>query len=159
MQVNFKGNPLNLEGSPIQVGDSAPDFNLLNRALEPVNLDKIGSQTILLNIVPSLDTPVCAKQSKEFYSSLKGKDAKLVTVSMDLPFAQARFCGAEDIAMETLSDHRDGSFGRAYGLLIKELRLLTRAVVVIGTDKKVKYVEIVPEVTSEPDYMAALSAI
>ncbi|MDJ0626475.1 MAG: thiol peroxidase [Candidatus Caenarcaniphilales bacterium] len=159
MQVTFKGNPLNLEGNQPQVGQTAPDFQALNSSLEAVNLSQLGNETILLNIVPSLDTPVCAKQSKEFYSALKDKPVKLVTVSMDLPFAQARFCGAENVEIQTLSDHKDASFGKAYGLLIKELRLLSRAVIIIDKDKKVQYIEIVPEVTSEPNYEAALKAL
>jgi thioredoxin-dependent peroxiredoxin len=159
MQVTFKGNPLNLEGNQVQVGQAAPDFKVLNSSLGEVGLAQLEGNHILLNIVPSLDTPVCAKQSKEFYNSLKGKPVKLVTISMDLPFAQARFCGAEDLQIEALSDHRDASFGRAYGLLIKELRLLSRAVIVLDKDKKVQYIEIVPEVTSEPNYEAALKAL
>ncbi len=159
MQVTFKGNPLNLEGNQVQVGQNAPDFKVLNSSLGEVSLSQLGNEVVLLNVVPSLDTPVCAKQSKEFYNALSGKPVKLVTVSMDLPFAQARFCGAENVQMETLSDHREGSFGRAYGLLIKELRLLSRAVIVIDQNKKVQYIEVVPEVTSEPNYEAALKAL
>lgn len=160
MQVTFKGNSLNLEGNQVKVGDNAPDFKLLNSSLQEISLSQLGNgETILLNIVPSLDTPVCAKQSKEFYNAIQNKPIKLVTISMDLPFAQARFCGAENIQMETLSDHREASFGRSYGLLIKELRLLTRSVVVIDQNKKVQYIEIVPEVTSEPNYEAALKAL
>jgi len=159
MQVTFKGNPLNLEGNQAKVGQAAPDFKALNSSLQEITLSQLGNEVILLNVVPSLDTPVCAKQSKEFYNALKGKNVKLVTVSMDLPFAQARFCGAENVEILTLSDHRDGSFGKAYGLLIKELRLLSRAVIVIDKDKKVQYIEVVPEVTSEPNYEAALKAV
>lgn len=159
MQVTFKGNPLNLEGNQPAVGQNAPDFKALNSTLQEVSLSQLGNNVILLNIVPSLDTPVCAKQSKEFYAALKGKDVSFVTVSMDLPFAQARFCGAEGLEIQTLSDHKDASFAKAYGLLIKELRLLSRAVVIIDKDKKIKYIEIVPEVTSEPNYEAALKEL
>ncbi len=118
MQVTFKGNPLNLEGNQVKVGQIAPDFKILNSSLQEVSLSQLGNQVIFLSIVPSLDTPVCAKQSKEFYKAIEGKDVKMVTVSMDLPFAQARFCGAENIQIDTLSDHRDASFGRAYGFRI-----------------------------------------
>ena len=159
MQVTFKGNQLNLEGNQVKVGQIAPDFEILNSSLQEISLSQLGNQVIFLSIVPSLDTPVCAKQSKEFYKAIEGKDVKLITISMDLPFAQARFCGAENIQIDTLSDHRDASFGRAYGLLIKELRLLTRSVVIIDKDKKISYVEIVPEVTQEPNYEAALKAL
>ncbi len=159
MQVTFKGNSLNLEGNQVKVGDNAPDFKLLNSSLQEVALSQLGAETILLNIVPSLDTPVCAKQSKEFYNALQAQSVKLVTISMDLPFAQARFCGTENIQMETLSDHREASFGRNYGLLIKELRLLTRSVIIIDKNKKIQYIEIVSEVTSEPNYESALKAL
>jgi thioredoxin-dependent peroxiredoxin len=159
MQVTFKGNSLNLEGSQVQIGQTAPDFKLLNSSLQEITLSQLGNEVILINVVPSLDTPVCAKQSKEFYKALQNQPVKLVTISMDLPFAQARFCGAENIQMDTLSDHREGSFGRTYGLLIKELRLLTRSVIIIDKNKKIQYLEIVPEVTSEPNYEAALKAL
>jgi len=116
----------------------------------------------VINSVPSLDTPVCAMQTRRFNeeAAALGSDVKVLVVSMDLPFAQQRFCATEGIAnLETLSDHRDASFGTAYGMLIKELRLLARGVLVIDKDGVLRYQQLVPEVAQEPDYEAALAAI
>jgi thiol peroxidase len=160
MMVTFKGNPIELAGTAVQAGHAAPAFELLNKALQPVTLADFAGQTVLLNIVPSLDTPVCQLQSKTFYSKLQDKPVTLVTVSMDLPFAQSRFCGAENLdTMQTLSDHRTAAFGEAYGVLIPSLRLLARAVVLINAQGHISYAEVVSEVTSEPNYDAALAAI
>jgi len=159
-QVTFKGNVMDLQGSEIHVGQSAPDFQLLNSKLETLSLKDYAGKTLFLNIVPSLDTPVCQIQSRQFYQKLNGKsNVEFITISVDLPFAQARFCGAENMEATTLSDHRDLNFGQAYGLILPNLRLLTRAVIIIDAQGKIAYSEIVPEVTQEPNYDAALNAL
>jgi thioredoxin-dependent peroxiredoxin len=161
MKVTFKGNPIELEGSTtVQANQAAPAFNVLNSALENVTLEQFKGETVLFNIVPSLDTPVCAIQSRTFYQRIGNMPVKVVTVSMDLPFAQKRFCGAENLDnMITLSDHRNADLGRNWGLLLPNLRLLTRAVVVMDANQQIRYVEVVPEVTNEPNYDAALKAL
>ena len=159
-QVTFKGNTMNLVGTEVSVDQAAPNFELLNSGLEKVTLDELKGKTILFNVVPSLDTGVCQIQSKKFYEKMgKRDDVQLVTVSMDLPFAQSRFCGAENIEMMTLSDHRDASFGQAYGLVLEPLRLLARAAIVVCPEGKIRHLEIVPEVTNEPNYDAAMAKI
>ncbi len=158
--ITFKGGPLTLIGPEIKVGDTAPAFKLLNNSLQDVTLDQFKGKTLILSVAPSLDTPVCAIQTRRFNQET-GKlpaDVVVVTVTADLPFAQARFCGAENIKIQTLSDHRNMSFGDAYGTHIQELRLEARSLFVIGKDGKVKHVEIVKEVTEEPNYDAALRA-
>jgi thioredoxin-dependent peroxiredoxin len=159
-QVTFKGNTMTLKGQEVSQGQQAPDFQLLNSSLQPVTLNEFKGQAVLFNVVPSLDTPVCQIQSRQFYSKLGNQsNVKLVTVSMDLPFAQARFCGAEEMDMMTLSDHRTASFGEAFGLVLPDLRLLTRSVILVDASGKIAYMEVVPEVTSEPNYDAALQAV
>ena len=162
--VSFKGGPMTLVGPELKVGDSAPDFRLTASDLSVKTLDDVldgGSRAAMFIVVPSLDTGVCSTESHKFNArmgELPG-GVKTYVVSMDLPFAQARWCGNEgDVKFDTLSDYRDHSFGRNYGLLIKELGLLARAIVVVGADKKIRYVQLVPEVTSEPDYDAAIKA-
>lgn len=157
--VTFKGNTIELQGSTVQANQAAPAFEVLNSSLEAITLENFKGKTVLFNIVPSLDTPVCAIQSKTFYAKLQNLPVELVTISMDLPFAQKRFCGAENINMQTLSDHREANFGNNYGLLLPNLRLLTRAVLVLNAAGQISYVEIVPEVTNEPNYEAALKAV
>ncbi|MFM7389361.1 MAG: thiol peroxidase [Vampirovibrionales bacterium] len=158
--VTFKGNTIELAGQAPKVGQAAPNFELLNNGLQPVTLADFAGKNVLLNIVPSLDTPVCQIQSKTFYVKLQQSPVSLVTVSMDLPFAQARFCGAENLdAMQSLSDHRTGAFGEAFGVLIPSLQLLSRAVVLIDAQGVVQYVEVVDEVTQEPNYDACMKAI
>ncbi len=162
--ITFKGGPMTLAGQELKVGDNAPDFVLTGQDLAVKRLDDVldgGNRAAMLIVVPSLDTGVCSTESHKFNARMGElpADVKTYVVSMDLPFAQARWCGNEgDVKFETLSDYREHSFGRNYGLLIKELGLLARAVVVIGADKTVKYVQIVPEVASEPDYDAAIAA-
>ncbi|MFM7468447.1 MAG: thiol peroxidase [Vampirovibrionales bacterium] len=159
-QVTFKGNTMTLQGQTIQQGQQAPQFQLLNQGLETITLDTFRGQVTMLNVVPSLDTPVCQIQSRQFFQRLQNMPVQLVTVSMDLPFAQKRFCGAEGMeTMMTLSDHRNANFGEAYGLLLPDLRLLTRAVVIIDAQGAIAYCEVVPEVTSEPNYDAAMQAL
>ena len=160
--VTFKGNPMTLVGPALKAGDKAPDFNVLAAGLAPVNLASSKGKTRLFSVVPSLDTPVCSIQTKRFNDAVAKLPAgvQCYTVSCDLPFAQARFCGAEKVdRMVSLSDHRDVSFGTAYGVLVKELRLLTRAVFVVGADDRITYVQVVPEITAEPDYDKALEAL
>ena len=159
--ATFQGNPLTLVGDEIKVGDKAPDFTVLQNDLSPATLSDYADKVLILTLVPSLDTPVCDMEVRRFNSEAAalGDDIKILTVSMDLPFAQARWCGAAGVeAVETLSDHRDASLGKKYGALIKELQLLTRAVFVIDRDGAIKYAEYVKEITEEPDYAAALDA-
>lgn len=159
--VTFKGNPMTLVGPELKVGDAAPDFSVINGQLEAVNLASSKSKVRLISVVPSLDTPVCSQQTKRFAEELAKlpSNVQVCTVSADLPFAQNRWCGAEDVEMATLSDHRELSFGQNYGVLIKELKLLTRAIFVVDATDKISYLEIVPEITSHPDYDKALAAV
>ena len=156
----MRGNPLTLVGPELKAGDAAPDFAVIDSSLQPVNLAKTGTHTRIFSVVPSLDTPVCDAQTKRFNEAatqLQGVD--IYSVSMDLPFGQKRFCNSFALDnVKMLSDHRDASFGEAYGTLIKELRILSRAIFVVGPDNKLKYVEYVPEVGSHPNYDAALAA-
>ena len=159
--VTFKGNPMTLVGPGLKPGDRAPDFQALGPGLTPVNLASSRGKVRFFSVVPSLDTSVCSIQTKKFNGEVGSLPAGVqpYTVSCDLPFAQARFCGAEKIdRMTTLSDHRDVSFGTAYGVLIKELRLLTRSIIVVDAKDRIAYVQIVPEITSEPNYAEALAA-
>jgi thiol peroxidase len=159
--ITFKGGALTLLGPEIKVGDTAPNFKLLNNSLQEVSLDAYKGKTVILSVVPSLDTGVCAAQTHRFNNELANLPGgvEILTVSADLPFAQGRFCGAENIKITTLSDHRNMSFGESYGTHIKELRLETRSIFVIGKDGKVKYVEYVKEVTDHPDYEKVLQAV
>ena len=159
--ATFQGNPLTLVGDEIKVGDRAPDFTVLKNDLSPAALSDYSGKVLILALVPSLDTPVCDMEVRRFNSEAAalGDDIRILTFSMDLPFAQARWCGAAGVeAVQTLSDHRDASLGKGYGALIKELRLLTRAVFVVDRDSTIKYAEYVKEITEEPDYAAALDA-
>ena len=161
--ITFKGNPFTLEGEDLAVGAAAPDFTLhyAGEGIQALTLDDLKGKPTFISVVPSLDTPVCAVQTKHFNQELAALGDKInaVTVSRDLPFAQARFCGAEDIAMRTASDYQTHDFGTDYGLTIQELKLLTRAVIVLDAEGKVAYKEIVPEVAEEPDYAAAMAAL
>ncbi len=158
--TTMRGNPLTLVGPELKAGDPAPDFAAIDSGMKPVSLGDTGHKTRIFSVVPSLDTPVCDAQTKRFNEEAgKLDDVDIYTVSMDLPFAQKRFCnsyGLDNVKM--LSDHRDGSFGESYGTLIKELRILSRAIFVVGPDDKLKYVEYVPEVADHPNYEAALTA-
>jgi thioredoxin-dependent peroxiredoxin len=159
--TTLKGNPFTLIGAEIKVGQKAPEFTALDGSLQPVTLASSKGKTRLLVSVPSLDTPVCDAETRRFNeeaSKLPG--VEILVVSVDLPFAQGRFCTTNGIKnVKCLSDHRDVSFGKAYGTLIKELRLLSRAIFVVGSDDTVQYVEYVPEVGSHPNYDAALNAL
>ena len=160
--ATFKGNSLTLVGPELKRGDKAPSFQLLASDLTTVTLDSFKGKTKLISVVPSLDTPVCDMQTKRFNeeASKFPSDAVVLTVSADLPFAQARWCGAAHAdKIKTLSDHRDVAFGKAYGVLIKELRLLSRSIFVVGPDDRIQYVEYVKEITQHPNYDKALESI
>ena len=161
--VKFKGNPVTLIGPEVKAGDKAPDFKCL-KVLDAVTLADTPAKARLFSVVPSLDTPVCSTQTKTFEEGIKalGDGVASYTISLDLPFAQKRFCGAEGIAtMQTLSDVHDHSFGTNWGVLLEglPLPLLTRAVFVVDKTGTVTYAEYVPEVTSEPNYETALAAL
>ena len=160
--VTFKGSPMTLLGESLKVGQHAPEFNLhyYEGGLKSLTLDDLKGKPSLGRVVPSLDTKVCAIQTQRFQQDLAdlGGQINALTVSLDLPFAQGRFCGENEITMSTASDYQDRSLGLHWGLLIDELKLLARAVVVLDSDGKVVHVEVVPEVASEPDYDAALTA-
>jgi thiol peroxidase len=160
MSVTFKENPITLLGNQIKVGDSAPDFKVLANDLSEVTLADTKGSVRLISVVPSLDTGVCDAQTRRFNEEASNLDnVKVLTISADLPFAQKRWCGAAGVDnVQTLSDHRDLSFGKAYGVAIEELRLLTRAVFVVDRNDNVAYAEYVSEATNHPDYEAALEA-
>lgn len=160
--IKMKGNPLTLTGPELKVGDPAPDFTVLNNDLQPVKLSDSKGKVRLISVVPSLDTPVCDTQTVTFNQKAAeiGDNVELYTISMDLPFAQKRYCAARAVdKLQTLSDYNMASFGENYGLLIKELRLLARAVLVVDQNDKISYMQVVPEVTQEPDYNSALDAL
>ena len=159
--VTFKGNGVTLLGNPVTVGDKAPDFTALDRGLGAVKLSDFKGKTRVISVTPSLDTAICDTQLRRFNEAAAklGDDVTMINVSMDLPFAIGRFCTTAGIDnVVTLSDHRDASFGQAYGVLIKELRLLARAVFVVDAQDVVRHAEIVPEVGSHPDYDEAIAA-
>ena len=159
--VSFGDTPLTLLGQEVKGGSPAPDFEVLDNDLSPVRFSSFKGKVCIVSSVPSLDTPVCDTQTRRFNEELTdlGPDIEVLTISMDLPFAQKRWCGASGVSrVKTFSDHRDASFGTAFGLLIKELRLLARAVFVIDKDGMIQYIQIVEDLTKEPDYDAALQA-
>ena len=160
--VTMKGNPIALEGPEIKVGDKAPAASLKKSLAESIDLADTTGKVRILSVVPSLDTPVCAIQTKRFNEEAAGlPGVDIYTISTDLPVAMSRFCGAESIdteKMHMLSDHMDGAFGKAFGTLIPNLRIECRALFVLDKDDTVKHVEYVSEVVNEPDYAAALSA-
>lgn len=159
--VAFGDTPVTLLGETIGVGDSAPDFTLTDNGLKPVSLSDFHGKTVILSIFPSIDTRVCAAQTRRFNKEASELSEKVVilAISKDLPFALGRFCAAEGIdRVHTLSDYAHSEFGYKYGFLMKENMLLARGVVVISPEGKVVYVEYVPNVTSEPDYAKALEA-
>ncbi len=159
--ITFKGNPFTLLGPELKVGDKAPDFAVVDNGLSPVSLANSAGKIRIISSVPSLDTPVCDTETRRFNqeaASLPG-DVVVLTISLDLPFAQKRWCGAAGVnKVTTLSDYRERSFGQNYGVLIKELLLLTRAIFVVDAQGVIRYIQIVPEVTSEPDYAAVMAA-
>ena len=162
--VTFKGNPLTLTGEADQVGQAAPDFTLhyYDDGLHTITPADLQGKPTILSVVPSLDTPVCQVQTKKFNGELAalGDQINAVTISLDLPFAQGRFCGDAEISnMRTGSDYQDRTFGQNWGMLIEELKLLARGVFVLDGEGQVVYAETVSEVTEEPDYEAALAAL
>jgi thiol peroxidase len=160
--VTMKGNPITLMGTELQVGDKAPDFVAVDNDLNPVSFDSFRGKVCIVSSVPSLDTPVCDMETRRFNDEAGrlGDKVEILTISMDLPFAQKRWCGAAGVdRVQTLSDHRDAAFGQAYGVLIKGLRLLARAVFVVDKEGTIRYMELVKEIASEPDYDAVLTAV
>ena len=160
--ITIHGNPLTLIGSELKVGDPAPDFELLDNDLSPVKLSSFRGKVLIISSVPSLDTPVCDMETRRFNEEAGrlGEDVRILTISMDLPFAQKRWCGNAGVdRVITLSDHRQASFGTSYGVLIKELRLLTRAIFILDREHMIRYIQMVKEVTDEPDYDAVLEAV
>ena len=160
--VTMKGNVLTLQGNDIEVGDKVPDFEVLDNDLSTVKLSDYTGKVVIISSLPSLDTPVCDIQTRKFNEEAAklSADAVVLTISMDLPFAQKRWCGAAGVDnVRTLSDYRDASFATAFGVLIKELRLLARAVFVVDKAGTVRYIQIVDELTHEPDYEAAINAV
>lgn len=158
--ITFKGNPLTLIGPDVKVGDKAPEFSVLGKDLSPITLESSKGKIRLIVSVPSLDTPVCDMEVRRFnQEAAKLPNVEVLVISMDLPFAQSRWCGAAGADnVKTGSDHRDASFGKSFGVLIKELRLDARAIFIVDATDTVIYKEIVSEVTQEPNYDAALKA-
>jgi len=160
--VSMHGNPLTLVGNELKVGDKAPDAELAGNDLKPVKLSSFQGKTVVLCSVPSLDTKTCDLETRKFNekAGALGEGVAVVVVSMDLPFAQSRWCGAAGVKnVVTLSDHREAAFGTAYGVLMKENRLLARAVFVVDREGVIRYVEIVPVLSDEPNYEAALAEV
>ena len=160
--ITMKGNPLTLTGQEVKVGQKAPDFTVVGNDLSPVTLSSFSGKVIVVSSVPSLDTGVCDVMTRRFNEEAGklGDEVVVLTISMDLPFAQQRWCGAAGVThVTTLSDYQTADFGQKYGLLIKELRLLARAVLVIDKAGVVRYVQVVPEIATEPDYDAVLKAV
>lgn len=160
--ATFKGNPITLIGPELKVGDTAPDFRLNKNLLEEATLQDFAGKIKLISVVPSLDTGVCDAQTRRFNQEASdlGDDVVVLTVSADLPFAQARWCGAAGVdRVITLSDYKDNSFGKAYGVLIKEFALDMRAVFVVDKDNKIQYVEYLKEMTEHPDYEKPVAAV
>jgi thiol peroxidase len=158
--VTMRGNPLTLLGPEIKAGQKAPDFHSVDKGLAPIGLDKFKGKVKIISVVPSIDTPVCDAQTRRFNEEAsKLGDVQVLTVSMDLPFAQARWCGAAGVDKITMvSDFKDRDFGNKYGVLIKELGLLARAVFVVDKNDNVTHAEYVKEVANHPDYEATLAA-
>ena len=159
--ITFKGNPVTLLGEEVKVGQKAPNFTVLANNLTPVTLEDTKGMVRLISVVPSIDTGVCDAQTRRFNEeAAKLENTKVLTISVDLPFAQTRWCAAAGIEnVQTLSDHRELSFGTAYGVAIKELRLLARAIFVVNSNDEVVYVEYVSESTNHPDYEKAIEAV
>lgn len=160
--ATFKGNPITLIGPELKVGDQAPAFNLSKNLLEQVTLSDYAGKVKLISVVPSLDTGVCDAQTRRFNEAASelGDDVIVLTISADLPFAQARWCGAAGVdRVVTLSDYRDNSFGKAYGVLIKEFVIDMRSIFVIDQNDVIQYVEYLPEMAEHPDYDKAVEAV
>ncbi len=160
--VTMGGNPVTLIGNIVKTGDNAPDFTLQKTDLSNTKLSDYEGKTIILSVVPSLDTPVCDLQTKKFNKEVSTLNDNIIilTVSMDLPFAQKRWCGSSDLEnVITLSDHRTAEFGESYGVLMKGARLLARSVFVIDKNSRIVYLELVSEIRDEPDYEKVLNFV
>ena len=160
--VTMRGNPLTLVGKGLNVGDPAPDVEVMDNDLNPVKLSSYRGKVCIVSTVPSLDTPVCDMETRRFNQEAAnlGSEVAILTISTDLPFAQKRWCGAAGVdKVATLSDHREVAFGEAYGILIKELRLLARAVFVVDKEGVIRYIQLVKEIAEEPDYDAVIAAV
>jgi thiol peroxidase len=160
--VTMKGNPVTLIGTDVQIGESAPDCTLAANDLSDFRLSSLKGKKVILSVVPSLDTAICDLQTKRFNQEAAnlGDDVAIVTISMDLPFAQKRWCGATGSdQIQTLSDYKNAAFGQAYGVLVKGLRLLTRAIFVVDAEGVLRYKQIVSEITTEPNYDEVLQAV
>ena len=159
MKVKFAGNPVELQGTEIRVGQTVPDFVAVKNDLSPYKLSDIKGKKLIV-AVPSLDTPVCDTEVRRFNVEAAGlKDTTVITISMDLPFAQSRWCGAAGITkVMTVSDYKDRDFATKYGVYLPSFGLLTRAIFQLDASNRVTYVEYVPEVTAQPDFDAALAA-
>ncbi len=160
--ITFQGNPLTLVGDAVSVGQLAPDFTAAANDLSPYKLSDDKGKVVIISAVPSLDTPVCDTQTRKFNEAAAalGDAVVIVTVSMDLPFAQKRWCGAAGVErVITLSDHRDTVFGAAFGVLIKELRLLGRSIFILDRNGIIRYIQNVKELSEEPNYDAVLEAV
>ena len=160
--VMMKGNPWTLLGNELKVGDKARDFELVNNDLGPFKFSTVAGKVAILSAVPSLDTPVCDMETRRFNKEAEklGSGVAVLTISMDLPFAQKRWCGAAGINnVITLSDYKNASFGESYGVLLKDLRLLARAIFVVDKKGIIRYIQYVKEVTTEPNYEEVLEAV
>ena len=160
--ITMKGNPVSLAGDELKVGQPAPDFEVLDNSLKPVKFSSYKGKVCVISSVPSLDTPVCDMETRKFnqMAAKLSSDVNILTISMDLPFAQKRWCGAAGVdKVVTLSDHRQAEFGHAYGVLIPELRLLARAVFVVDRKGVIRHFQLVREIAEEPDYEAVLESL
>lgn len=161
-KVTFGGNPVTLLGEAATVGKQASDFTVIDSDMKPVKLSDYGDKIKILSIAPSIDTPVCANQTRRFNQEATKLNDKIsvLSISVDLPFALKRFCGAEGIDnVDTLSDHKDTDFGLKYGFLIEEFRILARGIVILDQENIIRYVEYVPEIGEEPNYDKALEEV
>jgi thiol peroxidase len=159
--IHAGGNPLTLIGHEVKVGDTAPDFEVIDNNMNPVTLSSFRGKVVIISAVPSLETRTCDMETRRFNQEAGNlsQDIVILTISMDLPFAQKRWCGATGVdKVITLSDHRDALFGTAYGVLIKEMRLLARTVFVIDRQGTVRYIQVVKDITTEPDYDPVIAA-
>jgi thiol peroxidase len=160
--ITMKGNPLTLVGQEVRQGEPAPDFEVIANDLSPFKFSSLQGKVAIISAVPSLDTPTCNIETRWFNEEAAklGPGVEILTISMDLPFAQKRWCGAAGVdRVKTYSDHRDAAFGLAYGVLIKELRLLARAVFVVDKEGVVRYIQLVKELANEPNYDEVLQAL
>jgi thiol peroxidase len=160
--ITFMGNPLTLLGPEIKTGDKAPGFRVVDTELKPATLADFKGKIKIISAVPSLDTPVCDTETRRFNLEAAGlpENVAVLTISMDLPFAQKRWCGTAGVdKVKTFSDYQDRSFAQSYGVLIKELKLLARCIFIVDDNDVVRYIQLVREIANEPDYTAALAAV